>query len=242
MNRGIYATGTGMLAAEKLLDITANNIANVNTTGYKSDTVAFNDVFQRELGFNNEAFAGIGTLGNGPQFIGQYADFTEGALQVTHNPMDVAIAGENGMFAIQAPQGVRYTRDGSFTLAPDGTLVTSQGYPVLDNTGNTINVGSTGELHIGNDGTLEVGGKKIASLGVYDGTFAKEGASLWTSTNASVEETPNVRQGTLESSNVNPMLAMIDMIKISRAVEMAQKSIQSQDDSSDKLISSLNQG
>lgn len=231
-----------MLAAEKLLDITANNIANVTTTGFKADTVAFNDVFQRELGFNNEYFAGIGTLGNGPEFIGEYADFSEGALQQTQNPLDVAIASENGMFAIQAPQGVRYTRDGSFTLAPDGTLVTSQGYPVLDNSGNTIVLGSTGDVHIGNDGTVEQGGRKIASLGVYDGTYTKEGANLWTSTDASAEATPNVRQGVLEASNVNPMLAMIDMIKISRAVEMAQKSIQSQDDSSDKLISTLNQG
>src|SRR5580658_9118336 len=138
MNRGIYATSTGMLVAEKLLDITANNMANVNTTGYKADTVTFNDVFERELGFNKDYFDGIGTLGNGPDFTGQYADLSLGALQHTNNPLDVAIATENGMFAVGAPQGVRYTRDGGFSLAPDGTLVTNSGYPVLDNQGNTI--------------------------------------------------------------------------------------------------------
>jgi flagellar basal-body rod protein FlgF len=143
------------------------------------------------------------------------------------------------MFAVSAPQGVRYTRDGSFNLTPDGTLVTNQGYPVLDNQGNTINVGSTGEVHIANTGQIEVNGKQIATLGVYDGTYAKEGGNLWTASDATVETEPNVRQSTLESSNVNPMSAMIDMIKISRAVEMAQKSIQSQDDSTEKLIGSL---
>ncbi len=240
MNRGIYATGTGILVAQKLLDITANNIANVNTNGYKSDSVAFNDMFQQQLGFNKEYFDGIGTLGIGPQFTGQFADRTLGSMQQTSNPLDAAIATENGMFTVNTPGGTRYTRDGAFNLAPDRTLVTNQGYAVLDKNGSPITVPS-GQLSIATNGDLSVdGGKPFATLGIADGTFTKEGENLWTAPDATVEANPSIRQAMLESSNVNPMSAMIDMIKISRSVEMAQKSIQSQDDSTQKLLGSLN--
>jgi flagellar basal-body rod protein FlgG len=241
MNRGIYATGTGMLVAQKLLDITANNIANVNTGGYKADSVAFNDVFQRELGFSKGNFDGIGTLGSGPAFQGQFTDKSLGSMKTTSNPLDVAIAREDGMFAVQTPEGTRYTRDGAFSLDNNGTLVNQSGYPVLDNKGATITIpsGSQGPIAIGNGGQISVDGKPVAQLGVYDGSFTKEGANLWSATNPTVEDNPEVRQFVLEGSNVNPMMAMIDMIKVSRAVELAQKSIQSQDDSSQKLLGTL---
>jgi flagellar basal-body rod protein FlgG len=228
-----------MLVGQKLMDITANNIANVNTTGFKSDSVSFNDMYQRELGFNKEYFDGIGTLGSGPTFTGQYSDFSVGSMQQTSNPLDVAITTQNGMFAVNTPQGTRYTRDGSFKRAPDGTLTNISGYPVLDSQGNSI-VLPQGQLSIADNGEMEVDGKAVAKLGIYDGTFAKEGENLWSAPDATADASPAMKQSYLEGSNVNPMMAMIDMIKINRAIEMAQKSIQSEDDSSGKLISSLN--
>ena len=239
MNRGIYSGATGMTAAEQLLDVTANNLANVSTNGFKADSLIFSDTLQKQLNSGDGSGRNIGSLGSGPSFVGEVTDFSLGSMNATGNPLDVAIATEQGMFAAQTPNGVQYTRDGSFHIDSNGLLVTQDGYPVLDNNQNTITIGSQVSpqaVSISSSGDLMVnGGRAIATLGVYDGTFSKQGGNLWSSGNATVEPTPNVRQGVIEGSNVNAIEAMVSMIKLNRAVEMAQKSMQSEDESSQKL-------
>jgi flagellar basal body rod protein FlgG len=228
-----------MVAAEQWLDVTANNLANVSTNGYKADALVFSDTLQRQLNSGDGSGAIIGTLGSGPSYVGEVTDFSLGNMTATGNPLDVALTGEQGMFAVQTPNGVQYTRDGSFRMDSNGALVTQDGYPVLDNNQNPITIGTQfapNSLIIGANGDISAnGGRAIATLGVYDGTFSKQGGNLWSSTDAQAEAAPDMRQGVVEGSNVNAIDAMVNMIKLNRAMEMAQKSMQSEDDSSQKL-------
>src|SRR4051812_41792279 len=102
MNRGIYSTASGMIAAQKWMDVITQNLANSSTIGYKRDGIAFANMMERQmqLGASN-----LGSLGNGPQEIGEYTEFDPGAVIVTKNPLDIAIGGEKGVFGVQLPNG-----------------------------------------------------------------------------------------------------------------------------------------
>src|SRR5947209_8100401 len=122
MNRGIYSTAAGMEASQRLLDMTTNNLANISTNGYKQDRIAFANLVEKNLSINHRA---IGSLGTGPVEQGQFTDYTPGSMVPTGSPLDVAIQGKKGMFAVQVdPNTVAYTRDGSFSLDSSGQLVT----------------------------------------------------------------------------------------------------------------------
>ncbi|MFY9233894.1 MAG: flagellar hook-basal body protein [Fimbriimonadaceae bacterium] len=237
MNRGIYATATGMIAGQKWLDVVANNLANVSTNGFKRDELAFSDAYVREMRLNGGRGASIGSLGSGAALVAEYTIFEPGAIAATGNPLDVAIPSEKGLFAVETPQGIRYTRDGAFQLDQDRRLVTKQGHPVLDDGKNPIEL-PKGELAIQTDGRIMAGGQEVARLGVFDGTFTKSGGGLFIGTAEAMEE-PEVNPGALEGSNVNAIEAMIQMISVSRSFEMAQKSITQQDELTQRLIQSL---
>lgn len=236
MNRGIDSVATGMAANERWLDVVTNNLANVSTNGYKRDTLVFGTALERELRADGGLGADIGSLGGGASVQGEYTDFSQGPVRPTGNPLDLAIRGDGGAFALQTPQGIKYTRDGSFTIS-NGRLTSRDGFPVLDDRRQPIDI-PTGDLTVAN-GEILVAGKSAGTVGVFEAKFNKEGGNLLGASNAQLSTTSTIDSGMIEGSNVNAIEAMIAMIKISKAYDFAQKSITSQDELTQRLIQSL---
>lgn len=231
-----------MIATMARLDVVAQNLANVNTTGYKRDGFAFEESLARTVRAQGGGGAALGQMAGGPKPTRPYTDFAAGAVHSTGNPLDVAIAGERGMFAVMTPNGVAYTRNGSFTLSQGRELVTQSGEPVLDDQGQTILV-PEGEAVFDEQGYLQVDGSPVARLGVVEGTFDKlpTGGSLYRSTDAQSAWDGDValRTRALESSNVNPIEEMVAMIELNRSFEMNQRSVSTQDEATSRLIQGL---
>ncbi|HXH61725.1 MAG TPA: flagellar hook-basal body protein [Fimbriimonadaceae bacterium] len=236
MQRGLEASAFGMTAAQNLLDVVSNNLANVSTTAFKRDGAYFNDVLQRAMYADDGHYLGV--MGAGGGMKGTFTVMQPGAMQQTGNPLDVAIQSPDGFFAVQAPGGVRYTRNGSFTLNADRELVTQEGLPVLDAQERTITVGK-GHVSIDGQGNVMVDGNAESQIGVFTGVMTKIGSSLYTGDNVSAKDDPSMQSGALEGSNVNAVEEMIAMIQLNRIFEMAQRSAQSQDEMTDKLIQSI---
>ena len=164
-------------------------------------------------------------------------------MQNTANPLDFAVQG-NGFFTVKTPDGNRYTRDGRFLRDADNTLVTVDGYQVLDDAGQPIEL-PDGEVSVAQDGAISVNGTAVATLGI--GVFAEpetelqhtEG-NLFTGPTASTgDEVPQVVQGYLESSNANISQLMTQLVEVGRSYEAAQKLVQNQDELLGKTIASL---
>ena len=156
MNNGIYAASTGLLARTQELDLAANNLANANTTGFRGERVSFKtQMMTASANASTRAVSSFGVLGS-PR-----TDFSQGSLQQTGNPLDLALEG-SGFFAVQAPTGVQYTRNGNFHLTRDGALVTAQGYPVLGDKGPITLPG--GNAEISSAGVISVNGDVAGQL------------------------------------------------------------------------------
>jgi flagellar basal-body rod protein FlgF len=238
MNRGIYSTATGMVAAQRWMDVTANNLANASTNGFKRDGLIFNDAMERELAASGGLGTRLGSIGSGAMPKKQYTVFERGPLTATGNPLDMAIDSDQGMFAVQTPGGVRYTRDGSFALNEKRELVTKCGFQVLNEKLEPIVI-PAGKLEMSGQGHVAVDGKAMGKIAVFDGPFLKEGENLFTAPQAQAVEFAGIRSYSVEGSNVNAVEAMISMISLSRSFEMAQKSITQQDELTQRLVQSL---
>jgi flagellar basal-body rod protein FlgF len=227
MDRGLYIAASGMLAEQIRQDQIANDLANASTPGYKGDRTA-----QRSFGdlllANSTSGAAVGRQSTAVQVDAIETDFSARPSRETGEPLDFAITGE-GFFAVQTAQGVRYTRNGQFTLDPQGRLVTAQGDPVLDTAGRAITA---------TDGKVDA-----RRLGVVALTNPrKEGDSLVTGTPAGAAA-GTVRSGALESSGADAARSMVDMIASMRAFEAGQKVIQTIDETLGKAstqVGSLN--
>ena len=205
-----------------------------------------------------------GKIGTGVEMNESYTDFTQGSLKETENSFDLALEGK-GFFVVQTPMGERYTRNGSFTLGKEGMLLTKEGYPVLGENGpisikkNNFIVDQDGKVF--QNGTFSGDPQRLVSLTEnewentefidqlrvvdFDRTryLKKQGSSLWKDTYESGQAFPSrrendvkVRQGFLESANVNPVTAMVQMIEVNRAYEANQKVVHTQDSMTNKLI------
>jgi flagellar basal body rod protein FlgG len=238
MLRGVYSAGTAMASAQQWLDVISHNLANASTTGYKRDGLAFDDGLVRELAGQGGRGRTIGSLGSGSVLRGKYTDQAVGAANSTGNRLDVAILSEEGAFAVRAPAGVRYTRDGNFSLDPQRRLVDQRGHPVLDRNQQPIFV-PPGQPEFSEVGELLVDGEFVAQLGVWQADFAKVGQGLLSANRPTLVETPRLQPMALEGSNVNAVAEMVSMIRLNRAFELAQRQIQSQDESLQRLIQSL---
>lgn len=238
MNRGILATANGMLAAQRSMDVVANNLANASTTGFKRDVLAFRNSLMQEVQSGEDGLLVVGANGEGPDTPIQRTSFGQGALRTTGGPLDVALTTGEGMFALQTPQGVQYTRNGSFHLNTEGVLVSAEGFPVLDEARNPIQV-PEGAVEIMANGEIAAGGLPAGKIGVFTGVFSKQGTNLYAGAGVDPMPEPSMAWKTLEDSNVNPIEAMIEMITLGRTFEMAQKNIQTQDEMAQKLIQSL---
>jgi flagellar basal-body rod protein FlgG len=233
MIKGLYTTESGMRPKLVRLEIIANNLANINTTGFKRDK-AFSEAL-------DDATVARQTSGTEQPLTHEYTDFSEGSLRPTNNPLDVAIQGK-GFLVVETPNGVRYTRNGNLQLSLDGTLVNGSGYVVMGTNGKIqlpdVQRLQNGSLHISETGEVMVDKQSIGHLRVAD--FAdytaihKDHESLFTvDAGTAVAEGPgsqtSIRQGYLEESNVDGISEMISMIELNRAFEADQKSLRSQD-------------
>lgn len=260
MLSGLYTAASGLIAQTQQQDVIANNLANVNTTGYKRDTalfVPFPTVFLNRINDEKvpvpggwaDALTPVGMTGRGVQLRvdGIVPMLTEeGSYNRTGNNLDVAIKG-NGMFTVMTPQGLRYTRDGSFSLNSDGTLVTQDGFPVMGQRG-TINIDGK-DVSIDKTGRVSVDNTEIDNLRIGLFTQAdplrKQGDNLFYMTDNSLLPEDDgsgsagnidVRQGYLETSNVNVVKEMVEMITGFRAYESSQKAIAAQDETLNKAV------
>ena len=225
-----------MQSAQHWLDVVAHNLANVSTTGYKRQGVAFNDTLTRALYGDGGRY--LGELGAGTTLQGEYTVMEVGSITTTGNALDVAIQSQEGLFAVETQGGVRYTRDGAFTLNADRELVTKSGHPVLDQNENTIQL-PPGQIEIDTDGAVSVDGTAVATIGVFDGAVVKSGSGLFSGQDMQRIDSPSLLPGAIEGSNVNAIEQMIEMIRLNRIYEMAQRSAQGQDEMTQKLIQSI---
>jgi flagellar basal-body rod protein FlgF len=226
MDNGLYVTVARQTALFRDMDVTANNIANANTTGFNSEHVLFNEYLVKDINQKVENPMAF------PNDIATYRNTEAGSFQVTNNPLDVAINGK-AYFAVETPLGVRYTKSGNFRIDGEGNLITPDGFAVLDPSNQHITFpDNVQDVDIGSVGNIKVNGEDFGQLGVF--SFANEqlleraGGNLYKAEiSPQAAEGVTISQGTLESSNVAPVLELTHMITVSRSFENITKYVAS---------------
>jgi flagellar basal-body rod protein FlgF len=233
---------------ERQLDVISNNIANVNTNGYKSDQSLFEEYLTS--GAHEDNFKGLDRRVSYVQDRGTYRDFTQGSTLQTNNPLDVAIDGA-GFLAVQAAGGERYTRDGNLQINSQGQLVTHDGYPVLGQNGPIVFQQTDHDISISPDGTitvLEGAGKadsirgKLRVVSFTDAqSVLKQGNNLFVAGDGAAQPDlkSNVRQGYVEKSNVSAVGEMTRMIEVMRTYTNIANLLQQQGDLHKTAINQL---
>ena len=260
MNLALWSAKTGLDAQNTQMAVIANNLANANTTGYKSDRAAFQDLLYqnvRQVGAqstqNTQYSTGL-TLGTGVSIVATEKDYTQGSVTQTNGSLDLSVSGR-GFFQITMPDGtLAYTRDGSLSLDNQGNVVTASGYPLSP--AITIPAG-TQSVTIGADGSVSIvsATNKTTTIGqIQLADFVNEEGLQPTGNNLLVESaasgapqvgTPGtnglgtVQQGSLETSNVNTVTELVNMIECQRAYEMNSKAITTADQMLQYLTTNL---
>ncbi len=267
MSKGIFTAVSGAIAQSEKLDTIANNLANVNTPGFKRDQQVFKEylsAYEKEqntitvprIPASIESF--YDTQGGDKSYVdsaGTYTDFTQGTMKVTGNKFDFAVEGD-GLFEVSTPQGVRYTRAGDFTLNNEGTLVTKQGFPVLKDGGvgapaagreikfdinhGDVSVSSQGEVFNGKDSLGRMALVKVTNKD----SLKKVGANMYMlkdNMDAGLANAADskINQGMIEGSNVNIVREMTEMISATRVFESTQKAIQAYDSMNGKSVNEI---
>jgi flagellar basal-body rod protein FlgG len=260
MNLALWSAKTGLDAQNTQMAIIANNLANANTTGYKSQRAAFQDLMYqniRQVGAqstqNTQYSTGL-TLGTGVRIVATETNYTQGSVTTTNGALDVAVNGR-GFLQITMPDGtLAYTRDGSLTLDSQGNVVTASGYPLQPAV--TIPAG-TQSVTIGNDGVVTAvsASNKATQIGqIQLADFVNEQGLQPIGNNLAIESaasgtpqtgTPGanglgtVQEGSLETSNVNTVTELVNMIECQRAYEMNSKAITTSDQMLEYLTTNL---
>ena len=241
MGSELYISLSAGAQALKQLDSVSNNLANLQSVGYRADRPCFRVALPqaaRQQPGTPQARLAAGFLT--PD--GVVVDYTQGALQTTGGTTDLAITGD-GFFALQGQDGLLLTRDGSFELDDQGSLVTRDGLPVLDAQQAPITVRGSGALQIDADGTVRVGGVRAGRVGVYDLTDRAAMEKVAGNRFAVAPDTKleagqgDVKQGYLESSNVEPVKALTELITVTRYYEAFQRNIRTVDEIEEQLSS-----
>lgn len=221
MENALYVGLSQQMVLERQMDMVANNIANMNTNAYRAQRPVFQE-YVLEAGRNKPVSFVLD--------FGVARDTRAGVMTPTGNPYDMAVNGE-GFLSVQTPEGVRYTRNGHFTLDPDGRIVTREGYALLDDGGAEITVNDTtlGTPVISEDGTIAQGDTQIGKVGLV--TFDNQqdlravGDSLFDAGTAAAPPAPpatRLVQGMVEGSNVQPVVEMTRMIELQRRYQTMQ--------------------
>lgn len=219
MDNAIYVGLSRQVTLQRQLDIAANNLANVDTAGFKLEQLMLqSDPLRPQTG---------GSRLDPIKYViddGVARSFAAGALDGTERTLDFAVEGD-GFFQVRAPEGVRYTRDGRFTLDAESRLVTQHGDPVLDDGGSEITLDpKKGEVSVARTGRISQGGVPGAKLAVVrfaeKGRLSKTGEEMFATPEAPAPAADaQVRQGWLEKSNVQPVLEITRLIEITRSYE-----------------------
>ncbi|MEO1304492.1 MAG: flagellar hook-basal body complex protein [Pseudomonadota bacterium] len=234
MTNSIYATLSRQDGLLKELQVVANNIANANTTGYKTDRAVFAE-YVMATGADTPSLSMGGLAGHS-------FDLTQGTVKFTGGQFDLALQGD-GFFAIETDDGQRLTRAGAFQLSAEGDLITADGARVLSNSSTPIQIPpDTENLGIAGDGTISANGQIIGQVGIFtpngqlqrdtDTRFVADGGVQPT-------EGTTVLQGALEASNVSPVIEMARMIEVQRAYEAGQTVLEREDQRITQFISTV---
>ena len=241
---------SGQIALQRELDVIANNIANINTSGYKSD----NSVFQEHLMPVARAnqFRGNDRALSFVQDRATWIDFGQGPLEQTNNPLDVSVSG-NAFLTVQTPRGERYTRNGAMQINAQGQLVTSEGFAVIGTNGPIVFQPTDREISISLDGTISVregqattdtqrGKLKLATFDQPQ-LLQKDGTSTYMAPNGVAAQvaanTIRVNQGTIEKSNVKSIMEMTRLIEVQRAYTQIASMLQSHSDMRKSAVDKL---
>ena len=257
MIRSLWISKTGLDAQQTQLDVIANNLANVATNGYKRSRAVFEDLLYQTLrqpGAQSSQTTQIPSglqVGTGVRPVATVRNFTQGNLQQTSNALDIAINGQ-GFFQVQMPDGTTaYSRDGSLMLDSQGQLVTSNGFPVspaitIPQNAIKITVGQDGVVSVTQSGSAaptQVGQIQLANF-INPAGLQPNGQNLYVETAASGAPTANtpgtngtglLNQGYVETSNVNVVEELVNMIQTQRAYEINSRAIQVSDQMLQKL-------
>lgn len=227
---------SGMKARLESLEMLANNLANVETGGFKADRESYS-LYMSDEAAADPYFDGTGTA---PVIESHWTDFSQGNLRETSNPLDVALDGD-GFLAIQTKTGTRYTRNGNLRLSPAGILTAQDGNAVLGTDGGQITLQAGDPIEILKDGTVQQKGRKSGQLqlAAFDrGAVNKEGVSYYAAAPNTKPKTSTaqVLQGKLEQSNTGPAESAVRLISIMRQFEMLQKAMTIGNDMNRKAI------
>ncbi len=242
MNSGMYAAVSGNLAAMRRMDVISNNLANVNTPGYKKDRMSFEGLLAGDE--NPPAVPQNKTADPILQKENIFIDYASGPTSQSGNPLDLALDGD-GFFAVTTPEGTAYTRQGNFRTSADGTLVTVDGYPVQGTGGASISIKGS-RVEIDAKGVVAVDGTQVGSISLVDFekpyALTKVGNALFVPADP---QTPSqagkgqILQGYLEGSNVESISEMVQLIETNRYFEACSKVIKGFDDMAIKAVNDL---
>jgi flagellar basal-body rod protein FlgF len=227
MIRGMYSAATALDVAEQRQEVTAENLANLSTPGYRARGIRV-ESFSAAL---DQAASGL----SGVRVAGSYTDFHPGAIRQTGAPYQLALQGD-GFFTLQGPKGTIYTRNGSFHMSADGKLLSDGDYPVMGGNGPISIPPDSGKATIGRDGSIQVDGNTVDQIRLTQfakpDRLTKVGPTLFEApTDAgAATSTATVLQGAIEGPNVSPASAMIDLIQSSRYFEAAQRAMRALSD------------
>ncbi|MBP5251694.1 MAG: flagellar basal-body rod protein FlgF [Treponema sp.] len=257
MIRGWYIGASGMNVQQDSLDVISNNLANVDTTGFKKDIAVTKEFSQLLLARQNDdgvwktdsgsfdKAPKIGRLGLGAETNEIFTDFSQGSFKSTDTNTDLALSGK-GFFVVKTSMGERYTRNGNFFYGKEGILLTKEGYPVQGENGDIhvsddkFFVNQDGMIYTKEDNTL-IDRIKVVRFD-NERYLDKQGSSMWRTNDiageahiAEGDERPRFLQGYVETSNVNVVNEMVRMIEVNRAYEANQKTVQTHDGYMDTL-------
>ncbi|MGE0606230.1 MAG: flagellar basal-body rod protein FlgF [Pirellulales bacterium] len=247
MPYGLYISAEGAQAQSRRLEVVANNLANVDTVGFRRDVAQFQARFAEEIesGRDHYGSGSVNNLGGGVQVQSTATDFTAGSLKRTGTDTDLAIRGD-GFFVIRKGDDQLLTRAGNFLLSPTGQLETGEGYPVMNDTGNPVVIDQDlGPWMVTPDGGIAQAGNVTYLAMVRPDSLAdlvKQGENMFHSTTAPQPVEPSQRavaQGWLETSGVKPTSEMMQMIEASRAFEANVNMIRNQDQMLGTLITRI---
>lgn len=274
MSKALWPAMSGAIARDHEVEVIANNLANANTAGFKKDQVNF-----KEYLVQNEKAADLNVDiprspikdkdlypldGRDQSFVivnGTHTQFSQGGMKVTDNPLDLAISGE-GFFEVNTPSGVRYTRAGNFKLSADGKLVTTEGYPVLAETGGRAGGDARareiqlqdrqGNVHINESGDIYMGEGLVAKLSVVTfpnkNLIQKAGSLLFENKKPDQNEPVTIsqaglgttlKQGVIETSNVNPVEEISNLIRANRMFEQDLKALKTVNEMMQKEVNDI---
>ncbi len=239
MQDGLYVALSAQVALEQRLTTIADNLANVNTTGFRATGIKFEEVV------SNVATGEAAFVSQGDTFLPDRA----GEMVATGNPLDFAVQGD-AWFAISTPEGTVMTRDGRFTMQPTGELVSINGYPVLDPGGSPIQLDPAGgRPEVGRDGFLRQDGRQLGAIGLY--AFRPEPNFSRFENSGVIPQVPpepivdrndvGVLQGFVENSNVNPIKELTNLITVQRAFDSVAALIKDGDRAIDMTVRALEQ-